>query len=65
MLWIQSIAINSYGHKVNGFIGVSVMSAVALYILIFKLWLEGYLQNQIKEIELKKRILDRKKRWYK
>ncbi len=40
---MQSIATDKYGITVNGFMGVAILSVVALFIVIFKLWYEGYL----------------------
>ncbi len=57
LLWFQTIAIDRYGLKVCGFLAVGLISLAGLLIIFFKLYLEGRLEQNIKEIEMKIRQL--------
>jgi hypothetical protein len=50
LLWFQTIAIDRYGFKVCAFLAVGMMSLAGLLVIFFKLYLEGSLEQEIKEI---------------
>ena len=52
-LWFQTIAIDHYGYKVCGFLAVGMISFAGILVIFFKLYLEGRLEQEIKEIEMK------------
>lgn len=61
ILWVQSIAVDKYGITVGGFLGVAIMAAAGLLILFYKLYLEGSLESEIKDVQLHLRHSERKR----
>jgi hypothetical protein len=58
---VQSIAVDTYGITVCGFLGTAIMATAGLLILFFKLYLEDRLELEIKETEVSLKHLERKR----